>query len=103
MPCHLRLALRTLYQCDPLPVRLTAWGLFVALSAMFNVPVRVPGLEGVKVTLMVQLAPTATEAPQVLVWTKSVVFVSKMLVMVNVALPVLVSVIVCGELVTPTI
>ena len=73
------------------------------MSAMFSVPVRVPGLEGVKVTLMVQLAPAATEAPQVLLWAKSVVFVSKMLVMVNVALPVLVSVIVCGALVTPTV
>jgi hypothetical protein len=37
--------------------------------------VRVPLAEGVKVTLMVQLAPAATELPQVLVWAKSPAFV----------------------------
>jgi len=56
--------------------------------------VRVPVAVGVKVTLMVQVAPAATLAPQVFVSAKSPRFVpmSVMLVMLNVATPVLVSV-----------
>jgi hypothetical protein len=34
---------------------------------MVNVAGRLPGAAGVKVTLIVQLAPAATEVPQVLV------------------------------------
>ncbi len=52
----------------PVPVRLTLCGLPAALSVIDSVPVRVPVAVGVKVTLMVQLAPAATEAPQVFVW-----------------------------------
>ena len=46
---------------------------------------------GVKVTLIVQLPPAATELPQVLVWAKSPGFVpvSAILVMVKAELPVL--------------
>ena len=36
------------------------------MSATDSVPLRVPICEGVKVTLIVQLAPAATEFPQVL-------------------------------------
>ncbi len=52
----------------PVPVRLTLCGLPAALSVIDTVPVRVPVAVGVKVTLMVQLAPATTEAPQVFVW-----------------------------------
>src|SRR5438132_33702 len=52
----------------PLPVRLTVWGLLPALSVMVRAPVRVPVTVGVKLTLMVQLPPAATDVPQVLFW-----------------------------------
>ena len=52
----------------PVPVRLTVCGLLLALSAMVMAPVRLPTAVGVKVTLMVQLAPAATDVPQMLVW-----------------------------------
>ena len=52
----------------PVPLRLTVCGLPAALSVIERVPERVPVAVGVKVTLMVQLAAAATEAPQVLVW-----------------------------------
>jgi hypothetical protein len=58
--------------------------------------VRDPLTAGVKVTLIVQLAPAATLEPQLLVWAKSLGFVpvNAMLDMVNAALPELVSVMV---------
>ena len=79
-----------------MPVRLTLWGLPVALSVKVTAAVRVPLAAGVKVTLIVQLAPAATELPQLLVWAKSPGFVpvSAMLVTVKAALPVLVRVMV---------
>ena len=52
-------------------------------------------------TLMVQLAPAATESPQVLVWAKGPVRV--ILSELRAALPVLVSVIVCGALLVETV
>jgi len=72
-----------------------------ALSVMLTAPVRVPVAVGVNVTLMVQEAPAATELPQVFVSAKSPLAV--MLVMLNVPLPVLVSVEDWGALVVPTI
>lgn len=51
----------------PVPVRLTACGLPEALLAILNVPVRVPVVVGVKVTLIGQLAPAIKVLPQVLV------------------------------------
>src|SRR5512146_843544 len=51
-------------ELTPVPVRLTVWGLPVALSAMLTEAVRVPVAVGVKVTLMGQLAPAATGLPQ---------------------------------------
>ena len=51
----------------PVPERPTVWGLPLALSAMLIAAVRAPLAEGLKVTLMVQLAPAGTELPQVLV------------------------------------
>ena len=50
----------------PVPERLTVYGLALALSAMLSVAMRAPA-EGVKVTQIVQLAPAATEFPQLLV------------------------------------
>jgi len=58
----------------------------MAMAAM-----REPLAVGVKVTLIVQLAPAATLAPQLLVWAKSLGLVPTraMLVRVKAALPVL--------------
>jgi len=51
----------------PVPDRLIVCGLPLALSVMRTEAVRLPLAEGLNVTLMVQLAPAATELPQVLV------------------------------------
>ena len=51
----------------PLPERLTLCGLPLALSVMLSEAVRLPLAEGVNVTLIVQLAPAASELPHVLV------------------------------------
>ena len=51
----------------PVPVRATVCGLFGALSVIVRVPVIGPGTEGVQEMLIVQLAPTARDDPQVLV------------------------------------
>ncbi len=74
----------------PVPVRLMVWVVGLALSVMVTAPVRVPTAVGLKVTLKVQLPPTTTLEPQVLVWEKSPLTV--MLVMLSVALPVFLSV-----------
>jgi hypothetical protein len=51
----------------PVPERLTVCGLPVALSVRVTAALRVPLAAGVNLTLIVQLAPPATELPQVLV------------------------------------
>ena len=51
----------------PPPVSATAWGLLGAESVIVKAPVRVPTTLGVKVTLIVQEAPAARLAVQVLV------------------------------------
>ena len=48
----------------PVPLKLTVWRL--ALLAILSDPERLPEADGVKVTLIVQLAPAATELPQLL-------------------------------------
>ena len=75
----------------PVPVRLTVWGLPTALSAMVSEGARLPLADGVKVTLIVQLAPAATLDPQLLVCAKSpgLVPVSAMLEMLKAEFPVL--------------
>src|SRR5205807_9154982 len=55
----------------PVPVKLTFCGLPGALSAVDNIAVRDPLWVGLKVMLIVQLAPGATELPHVVVWAKS--------------------------------
>jgi len=51
----------------PVPESETSCGLPVALSETLSEAARFPAAEGVKVTVRVQLAPAATELPQVLV------------------------------------
>lgn len=55
----------------PVPVRVTVCGLPVALSETETAPVRAPAAVGLKVTLMVQLAPFACDVPQLFVCEKS--------------------------------
>jgi hypothetical protein len=49
----------------PTPLTVTCCGLPLASSLMLNAAVSVPGDVGLKVTLMLQLAPAANEAPHV--------------------------------------
>ena len=59
------------------PERLTDWGLPAALSVMARAADRLPAAEGVKATLMLQLAPAASAMGQLLVWAKSPALVPK--------------------------
>jgi len=88
----------------PVPVRPHRVWLPPAFSVMVREAVRAPVAEGVKVTFIVQLAPPATELPQVVVCAKllALVPVTARLVIVKTALPVLLSVTDCSELVVPT-
>src|SRR2546422_733581 len=93
----------------PVPARDTDCGLPAALSVMFTVAARTPVAAGVKLTLIVQLAPGATEpAPvgQVLPAAKAksaaCAPVMVMLVRFSGAPPLLVSVTFCAALVVPT-
>ena len=74
------------------------------MSVMVTEPARVPPALGLKVTLIVQLAPGAIVVPQVLVSAKSPPFVPvvTMLETPSATVPVLLSVIVCAPLVVPT-
>src|SRR5947209_2807696 len=93
----------------PVPVRVIVCGLPGASSTMFSVALRIPVASGVKLTLIVQLAPGATEpAPlgQVLPAAKAksaaCAPVMVMLVRFSGASPLLVSVTFCAALVVPT-
>src|SRR5437870_231497 len=104
----------------PIPVRAIACGAPGALSAMVMAPLRVPVAVGVKVmvmaparvpmavgaklTLIVQLAFAATLPPfaQVVPGAGTKSPLETTLVMVNVALPMLVSVTVLGALIEPS-
>ena len=88
----------------PIPLSVTFCGLPVALSVTDSVPVRFPICVGLKVTLTVQLAPAASELPQVWVCAKSpaLVPVIAMEVIVNLVVPTLVRVTVFAGLVVPT-
>jgi len=88
----------------PIPERLTDWGLSAALSVIVSEAARLPLADGVKVTLIVQLAPAATLDPQLLVWTKSLALVPETVIPVTLksALPELVRVITCALLPMPT-
>src|SRR5437762_4467646 len=69
----------------PVPERLAVCGLLVALSVTVKAPLRVPVAVGVKVTLIVQFAPAASEAAQLLVCPKSPLFVPAMAMLVIVS------------------
>jgi hypothetical protein len=84
----------------PVPLKLTLCGLLLALSVRVSEPVRLAAAVGVKVTVMVQLAPAARLVPQVLVWAKSPLAV--MLLRLKADWPVLDKVRVFGLLVVPT-
>ena len=58
-------------ETTPVALKATDCGLPGALSAIDNVPVRVPICVGLNVTLIVQLARGATLEPQLCVWLKS--------------------------------
>jgi hypothetical protein len=75
----------------PVPERPTTCGLPAALSAIVSEAARLPLAVGLKVTLMVQLALTATELGQLFVWLKSPEFVPRTLMLVTerAAVPVL--------------
>ena len=80
----------------PVPERLTVCGLPLTLSAILRAAVAGPLAEGVKVTLIAQLAPAAIELPQLLVSTKLLALAPETArpVMLKAALPELVRVIV---------
>src|SRR5450755_2913448 len=84
----------------PVPVNDTVCGLEIALSVTLMLPVRVLSVVGLNLTVMLQLAPAATLVPQVLISSKSPL--AAMLVMVNVAVPVLVRLITCPALIVFT-
>lgn len=95
--------LRVAVAPSPVPVRATVCVLFATpllLSVTVRVPVRLPGADGVKVTVIVQLALAATELPQVLVSAKSPPIPT--LLMLSARVPVFDRVTVCAELVVPT-
>ena len=65
---------RLTVEAVPVPERLTVWGLLLALLVRINDAVRLPVPEGVKVTLIVQFAPAATDPPQLSLSLKSPAF-----------------------------
>ena len=67
------------------------------MSVIVSVPVRDPAAVGVKVTLIEQFVPAATDVPQLLAWAKSPLVA--MLVMLKAALPLFLNVTACGALV----
>jgi hypothetical protein len=85
----------------PEPIRLTVCGLLLALSLTVIVPVSVPVVVGLNVTLIVQLAPAAKLEPQLFVSAKLALVA--MLLIVRLVVPVLVSVTGCAVLVVPTV
>lgn len=87
----------------PVPLSTTCCGLPGALSVMLRAALRAPLAVGLNVMLMVQLALTASELPQLLVCAKSAVFVPVIVIalIVSRAEPVFLSVMVLAELVTP--
>lgn len=87
----------------PVPVSATVCGLSAALSVMVTLAARVPVAVGPKITLIVQLAPAATELPHVLLWLKSplLVPVTAMPAIVSAAKPVFFSITCCDALVVP--
>ena len=88
----------------PVPLKAAACGLPVALSVTATLAVRVPVAVGLKVTLIMQLAPAPRLARQLWVWVKSPLLVPVMAkpLMISAAVPVLDSVMDLAALV-PTV
>jgi hypothetical protein len=88
----------------PTPLIEALCGLPAALSLILTVDERLPVFVGLKTTLMVQLEFARRLAGQVLLCEKSPELAVEIVmeVIANDALPVLVSVITCGVLPTPT-
>lgn len=88
---------------EPVPVRASVCGLLLRLSAMLTEAARAPSAVGVNFTVIVQVALSASELPQLFVSEKSpgLAPVRVMLVMVKLALPVFVRIEVCAALVVP--
>jgi hypothetical protein len=84
----------------PVPLKAMDCGLPEALSVIVTAPVAAFGMVGLKVIVIVQLAPTPTLVPQVFVSVKPTD--AAICVMVSVELPAFVSVTVCGLLCVPT-
>jgi len=89
----------------PVPLSWTVCGEPVALSTIESVAAKLAAEAGVKVTEIEQLAPAASELPQVLVWAKSdgLVPASVMPEIVSAALPVFLSAAVCAADVVPVL
>jgi sorbitol-specific phosphotransferase system component IIC len=90
----------------PVPLRLIICGETAALSVTSRLPVTLPAMAGEKVTEMVQLAPAPSDGPQLLVSLNRPIsgeLGAVMPVMVNGALPVLLSVTVCAAEVVPAV
>ena len=89
----------------PTPARVTCCGLVGSESAILSVAARTPVARGLKVTLMVQLAPAATLVPHVFVCAKSVALVpvNVMATAVKAAVPEFVTVTALAALVVPTV
>jgi hypothetical protein len=67
----------------PVPLRLTVWGVFTALSVTVMVPVRVPEAVGVKLMVILQLAPAPSVdglMGQLLVCEKSAVLAAMLVI-----------------------
>jgi hypothetical protein len=73
----------------PVPESDTAWGLLEALSVSVTAAARDPVAEGLKMTLIAQFAPAATDDPQLLVCVKSPALAPEITIPVrfNAALP----------------
>jgi hypothetical protein len=84
----------------PVPDKVMTWGPPDALSVRVTDPERAPAVEGVNVMLRVQLAPAATEPPQVFLCAK--LPVAAMLEILSVAPPPLIKIMSRGVLVVPT-
>jgi hypothetical protein len=85
---------------DPPPDKVTNCGLLGAESLMVSAPVFEPKAVGVNVTLMVQMALGSTAPPQVFVSPKPALGI--IAPKVKLAVPVFVTVMICGALVEPT-
>jgi hypothetical protein len=85
----------------PVPVRVTVWGVPVALSATESVALWAPAAVGAKATVMAQLPPAASDDPQALVCVNAAALAPVRVtpVIESVALPGLESMTVCVALV----